>query len=402
MARTTAQAGLTTERLEADWLRAPGTRAVMAALGEDNLRFVGGAVRDSLLGLPVGDVDIATPLAPGEVMARLAAAGLGAKPTGLAHGTITAISDHRPFEVTTLRHDVETFGRHARVVFTDDWQADAARRDFTMNALYCDPQGRVFDYHGGLADARAGRVRFIGRPADRIAEDALRILRFFRFHARFGQGPPDAAGLAACAAGREQLDGLSVERVRDELLKLLVADDPCAVVAALGATHILRHILPEAVGTARLAPLVALERRLARPDALRRLAALLGVEEQRLADAGRRLKLSNRQRARLAAIAGPVPDIDGRALRAALYRDGAETVADRLFLAGSMDGLAMLDGLAGQARPVLPVSGRDLARAGLASGPAMGATLRRLEQAWIASDFSLDRASLLELARTTR
>lgn len=390
-----------TRRLRADWLEAPATRAVIAALGDDRARFVGGAVRDSLLGLAAGDVDIATPLAPEEVMARLAAAGLGAKPTGIAHGTVTAISDRRPFEITTLRHDVETFGRHARVAFTDDWQADAARRDFTINAIYADPQGRVFDYHDGLADLAAGRVRFIGRPQDRIREDALRILRFFRFHARFGQGAPDPAGLAACAAARQGLDILSVERVREELLKLLAADDPLPVLVAMEAAGILGHVLPEAAGTARLAALVAFERTAGRPDALRRLAALLDTDPVRLGDAARRLRLSNRQRKRLLAMAGPAPGADRRALRAALYRDGAGAVADRLVLAGDAAALALLDELASEARPVLPVTGRDLARAGVPAGPPTGVELRRLEQAWIASDFRLGRDELMALVGRT-
>lgn len=399
MASARRQAGLTTQRLDAEWLGAPATRAVLDALGPGAARFVGGAVRNSLAGLPVGDIDIATPLAPEEAMARLAAAGLGAKPTGIAHGTVTAIGDGRPFEVTTLRHDVETFGRHARVAFTDDWQADSARRDFTINALYADPDGRVFDYHCGIADLRAGRVRFIGKAEDRIREDALRILRFFRFHAWFGQGSLDPEGLAACAQGRERLDILSIERVRGELLKLLAAPDPFEALVVMDAVKILSHVLPESVGPLMLYPLIEAERQTERPDALRRLAVLLGVEPQRLADAARRLKLSKRQAKRLAAMAGPAPGADARALRAALYRHGAETVADRLLLAGDADGLAALDALGDWQRPAMPVSGRDLARTGVPQGPATGETLRRLEAAWIASDFRFDRAALLDMAR---
>jgi len=386
--------------IEAEWLHAPETEAVIGALGPDSARFVGGAVRDTLLDRPVGDVDLATVLAPEEVMARLEAAGLKAVPTGLEHGTVTGVAGGHPFQITTLRKDVETYGRHAQVAFTDDWQADAARRDFTMNALYADADGRVYDYFSGVADARAGRVRFIGEPGQRIAEDALRILRFFRFHAHYGADGLDPAGRAACAEKRDMLDVLSVERVRDELLRLLEAPDPLPVLEAMQETHILAHVLPEAEGLTPVARLVAVERALARPDGLRRLAALAPAHQSDLDALARRLRLSTAARKRLATMADEAPDTkDPTALRAAAYRLGAQTAIDRLLLAAApeqMDSVrAALTLLEGWTPPSLPVSGRDLVAAGVPEGPAVGRQLRALETRWIASDFTLSKDDLL-------
>ncbi len=396
----------TRRRLDAPWLTAPGTAAVVEALGRENARFVGGAVRDSLVGRPVKDIDIATPLAPEEVMRRVGEAGLKAVPTGIDHGTVTVVSDHRPFEVTTLRRDVETFGRRARVAFTDDWQADASRRDFTINALYADAAGRLYDYFGGIDDLDAGRVRFIGEPEQRIIEDALRILRFFRFHAHYGHGPLDAAGLAACAAARDRLDLLSIERVRDEILKLLAAPDPVPVLEAMKGAGILALILPEADGFEALRRLIAVERALDRTDPLRRLAALAGRDPVRLDRLARRLRLSNRQRARLVAMAGEVPRLEPRALRAAVYRSGNETICDRILLAADpADPAALRAALAELERfspPRFPLTGRDLVAAGHRPGPALGAALRDLEERWIASDFAPGRAELLRMAKAAR
>ncbi len=265
---------------DAAWRHWAGLDALTGALGaaEGDARFVGGAVRDTLLDIPVADVDIATRHTPEAVVARLKAAGIRTVPTGIAHGTVTAILDGRPIEVTTLRRDVSTDGRHAVVAFTDDWKQDAARRDFTMNALYADPAtGTVHDWFDGLADLAAGRVRFIGDPLQRIAEDHLRILRFFRFHARFG-AVPDAAGLAACTARANDLMALSRERIAAELLKLLVARDAVTVVRLMVDHGILRAVLPEidAAGADRLALLASREGAAAiAPDPVRRLAALL-------------------------------------------------------------------------------------------------------------------------------
>jgi hypothetical protein len=237
------------------WMTAPHTRAVLAALSAEGAapRFVGGCVRDAELGRPVKDIDIATPDPPERVLALLERAGLKAVPTGLAHGTVTAISRGRPFEVTSLRIDVETYGRHAKVEFTDDWQADAGRRDLTINALSCAPDGRIFDYFGGLEDLRAGRVRFVGDPRARIREDYLRLLRFFRFHAHYGRGAPDPEGLAAAGELAPKATKLSGERVRAELLRLLAAPDPVPVLDLMAARGVLRVFLPEAADTAALA-----------------------------------------------------------------------------------------------------------------------------------------------------
>ena len=234
---------------------APETQAVLAALGADGteLRFVGGCVRDAVAGRPVKDVDLATPDPPERVTALLERAGIKAVPTGLEHGTVTAVSGGRPFEVTTLRVDVETYGRRARVAYTDDWQADAARRDLTINALSCAPDGTLYDPFGGLGDLRGGRVRFIGDPRQRIREDYLRLLRFFRFHAHYGKGGPDPEGLAAATELAAEATDLSGERVRDELLKLLAADDPLPVLELMHAHGVLRSFLPETAGMAVLA-----------------------------------------------------------------------------------------------------------------------------------------------------
>ena len=249
-------------RIKAPWLRAAGTRAVLDCLADGGWQvyLVGGCVRNALLGRPVADLDIATDARPEEVIARAAACDLKAVPTGVEHGTVTLVSDHRPFEVTTFRRDVETFGRHATVAFSTNIAEDAARRDFTMNALYATPEGEVIDPMGGLPDLRARRLRFVGDPALRIAEDYLRILRFFRFHAWYGdpEGGIDAAALAACAEGQEGLDGLSRERVGAEITKLLAAPDPAPSVASMAATGILARVLPGAEAAA-LAPLVHIE-----------------------------------------------------------------------------------------------------------------------------------------------
>lgn len=382
------------------WRKRPQMDRLLAALdaGSGATRVVGGAVRDGLLGLPVADVDFATRLEPGAVMAALETAGLRAVPTGLAHGTVTAVAGGRGYEITTLREDVETDGRRARVAFTDDWQTDAARRDFTINALYADPlTGEVTDFFGGVDDLAARRVRFIGDPLTRIAEDHLRILRFFRFSGRYAEAL-DQAGLAACAARARDLMTLSRERVRDELLKILGAPAPAPIVTAMHAHGILAAILPEADDLDRLARLLRAEARAgAAPDALRRLAALC-PEDPALARAlAGRLRLSNVERTRLSAIMTPgeVP-ADPRALA---YRVGADATRDRLLLSDDPRAAEWLPRLAGWHPPRLPVSGRDLIAMGLAPGPAVSRALAEVEARWIAAGFPAVRDEVMALAR---
>ena len=366
----------------AAWPR--GARAVFAALdaGGGTTRLVGGAVRDALLGLPVSDIDLATQLTPGVVIDRLTAHGIKAVPTGIAHGTVTAVSHGETFEVTTLRRDVSTDGRHAVVAFSQDWRDDASRRDFTINALYADPlTGTVFDYFGGLADLDARRVAFIGDAATRIAEDHLRILRFFRFHARFGVGAPDPAGLAACAARANDLMALSRERVRGELLKLLAVGDPAPTVAVMLRAGIFAAVLPEVGDLERLTRVVAAEAAVALPAGpLRRLAALLPADAALLDAVATRLRLSNAERARLVAMAAPPT----RAMFAEAYRDGVTAAIDRRLLAGGETAP-----LLGWQRPRFPLSGRDLIARGIAPGPEVSRELVRLERAWVDAGFVL-------------
>ncbi len=379
------------------WLEATATRAVMAALeaagGADCARFVGGCVRNSLMGRAVDDIDIATRLTPEQTMAALKAAGLKAVPTGVEHGTVTAVSERAPYEITTLRRDVETDGRRAVVAFTQDWAEDAARRDFRLNALYADATGVVFDpTGGGLADAAEGRIVFVGEAETRIREDYLRILRFFRFQAWYGRGAPDATGLAACAALKSGMAQLSAERVSKELLKLLAAPDPVASVRAMERTGVLSQVLPE---VRPLAMFEALSRRSG--DPVLRLSALLPVDEAAVRGIAEGLRLSNAVRDRLAAAVadGPVvrPGMGAAEARAALYRLGRRAFEDRLARAEAAEG-----GDGGQLRrlaedwtpPRLPVGGRDLARLGLQPGPDTGRILKAFEEGWVADDFPTD------------
>jgi poly(A) polymerase len=379
----------------------PGLDRLLAALDAEggSTRFVGGVVRDTLLGLPVADVDLATRLLPDDVIRRLAAADIRAIPTGLSHGTVTAIAGGLPYEVTTLRHDVATDGRRAKVAHTGDWQADAMRRDFTLNALYADPvSGALFDWFGGIEDLRARRVRFIGDPLQRIAEDHLRILRFFRFSARFANRL-DEAGLAACAARANDLMALSRERIRDELLKILAVPDPVPTIDAMLRAGILAPIIPEIGDTRRLGALVATEAAVgASPDGLRRLAALLPPDPALAADMAARLRLSNFERSRL------VADAETSALpvnpRALAYRIGVAAARDRLLLAGGPGTAAALGLLLDWEKPRLPVSGRDLIALGVAPGPAVSRLLARVEAAWIAAGFPDDRDEVLAMARS--
>jgi len=390
------------------WMSEAATRAVLRALAPEGgaARFVGGCVRDALLGRAIKDIDIATPLVPEEVMRRLEAAGIKAVPTGLAHGTVTAVAPLRHFEITTLRRDVETFGRHARVAFTDDWAADARRRDFTLNALFLDAEGNVFDPVGGLGDLRAGRVRFVGDAATRIREDVLRLLRFYRFHAHYGRGAADAEARAACRALAPLLPTLSGERVAAEMLKLLAAPDPLPTLRMMAEDGVLAALLPEARRLDRLAALVPLE---PAPDALRRLGALLGSDAGAAAAVAERLRLSNEQRERLAALAAPSVAVDlagdERAQRRALHRLGADLYRDLVLLRAGQRGDAAqarrLLALAAGWRPrEFPLKGRDVTAHGVAEGPEVGRLLAALEAWWEAGDFRADRkAALAELKR---
>jgi poly(A) polymerase len=383
-------------RVGGDWLTRPETQAVFGLLTGAGHRAlaVGGCVRNALLGAPVGDIDIATDARPEAVMALAGAAGLRAVPTGIDHGTVTLVVDGRPHEVTTFRRDVETHGRHATVAFSDDPAEDAARRDFTMNALYADAGGIVFDPLGGLADLRARRVRFIGRARDRIAEDYLRILRFFRFTAWYGDPAhgPDADGLAACAALADGMAGLARERIGAELKKLLEAPDPAPAVAAMRAAGVLHRTLPGA-DDAALAPLVHLEAAVGTPPrALRRLATLGG------ADPMRDLRLSRAEAGALAALRDATAGAAGPGELG--YRLGAGAARDVLLLRGALAGAPPRpDDLAAAeagARAVFPLAAADLSDR--LAGPALGAALKRLEADWVASGFTLDRDALMARA----
>jgi poly(A) polymerase len=374
----------------AKWRKRRGMARVLKALDADAgmTRYVGGAVRDDLLGLPVSDVDLATRLLPEDVMARLQAARVKAVPTGIDHGTITAVSDGRPVEITTLRRDVSTDGRRATVAFTDDWKEDAARRDFTINALSADPvTGELFDYFNGLEDLKDHHIRFIGDPFQRIAEDHLRILRFFRFHARFGAGKLDNAALDACTARANDLMALSRERIADELLKLLGMPDPAPTVEIMLERSILKAVLPE-IEPERLRDLEAVinaerEAKIGL-DPVRRLASLLPRDPQLAERIATRLRLSNKARKRLACA---VEADLGSSPQSLAYWLGGECAADRLLLASKPKDAVSI---ARWHRPRLPISGGDLIARGLKAGPVVAATLQSIEREWVEAGFPGD------------
>lgn len=380
-------------RIVADWIEAAPTRAVCDALTASGHRiyFVGGCVRNTLLGRPVSDIDLATEALPEATMAAAQAAGLKAVPTGIAHGTVTVIAGGQPFEITTFRQDVETDGRRATVAYSRRLEDDAARRDFTMNALYATPDGTLIDPVGGLPDLAAGRLRFIGDPDARIAEDYLRILRYFRFHAWYAD--PDAGmdpeALDACTRGAGGLAQLSAERVGQEMKKLLAAPDPAPAVAAMAITGILGRVLPGAVLVA-LAPLVALEAELgAAPDPVRRLAVLGG---EGVAD---RLRLSRAEAKRLARLGEAASLPDSPAVLG--YRHGAAMAGDMLLVRAAVLGQPLPPGAAAEAArggaAPCPVTAADLMDSH--GGAALGAALKRAEALWIASDFRAAKADLL-------
>jgi len=405
------------------WMTAPETAAVMAALSAagGEARFVGGCVRDALLGRKVRDVDIATHEPPERVMNLLARAGIKAIPTGIKHGTVTAVIGAKHFEITTLRRDVETYGRHAKVEYTNDWQADAARRDFTMNALFCSADGIIYDPFGGLADLRAQRVCFVGDPEARIREDVLRLLRFFRFHAHYGKPPPDAAALAACRSLAPLLPTLSGERICGETLKLLSASQPADIIDLMRETGVLAHFLPEATRIDRLRTLVAIEGSaprdlVPRTDPIRRLAALLDGSAASARAVATRLRFSNAERDRLISLSGdpePSPDLAAPARRRLIYRLGPVRYRDRALIAwaAAVAGGVAMDGRVTEAwidvlrsgadwvAPRFPLKGRDAVKLGVPPGPAVGRLMATLEDWWIAGDFQADREACLTKLR---
>jgi poly(A) polymerase len=399
---------------ERAWMTAPDTTAVLDALeaagGADCARFVGGCVRNTLIGSPVADIDIATVLTPQAVTQALKAGGLKAVPTGLEHGTVTAVSGGKPFEITTLRRDVETDGRRAVVAFTDDWTGDAERRDFTLNALYARRDGSLVDPTGhGVADARAGRIVFVGEAEQRVAEDYLRILRFFRFFAWYGKGPPDAAALAACESLKDMLKTLSAERVSKETLKLLAADDPREALALMDRTGVLAQVLPAPIDLDRFNALVGIEAdQLFETDPVLRLAALLPDDQVGAAKFAEAFRLSNAERDRIAAALAPTPELKSwmspREIRRAIYRLGPKTFRDRAKLAwaradrtaATPQWRGMIALGEGWAPPTLPLTGEDVIAAGAPKGPMVGQVLREVEDWWIDHDFIDDRLSTIE------
>lgn len=368
----------------APWTQRQDLAALVSALGAGNVRWVGGAVRDTLLGVDAKDVDAATPLRPEEVIRLLAAAGIRTIPTGIAHGTVTALLDSSNVEITTLRRDVSTDGRHATIAFAQDWREDAARRDFTINALFVHPETlEISDYFGGLDDLAARRVRFIGDARQRIAEDHLRILRYFRFQARFG-ADLDAEAEEACTELADTLKGLSRERVGWELLTLLALPDPSSTVARMHQLHVLQVVLPE---TGRheveaLAKLIAAEQRFGiAPDPLRRLAALLPALPQIAASVTTRLRLARHQRARLASAAARTAT-DGENPRALVYLEGSDCAIDRLLLTGADPTLVL-----GWDAPDLPLKGGEIVRRGVQAGPSVARILQSVERRWLQEGF---------------
>lgn len=410
---------MTDLRIEPDWLADASLQSILAILSADGeeARIVGGPVRNALLGLPVTDIDIATTCRPDETIRRIEAAGLKAVPTGVEHGTVTVVAEGRPFEVTTLREDIETDGRHAKVRFGKDWAADSKRRDFTINALYATATGEVIDLVGGAADIRTQTLRFIGEAEDRIREDYLRILRFFRFFAWYGRGRPDADGLRAVTRLKEGLSRLSPERVWNELRKLLSAEDPSRALLWMRQCGVLTAVLPESErwGIDTIHPLTMAEAELGwQADPLLRLMAIVPPDAARLTELSRRLRLSNAERDRLVAFAQAEPvtaeESDG-SLRARLYFGDRQAIIDRLRLAlatarGKPDALSEAARLSAQLSmaerfqaPPMPVTGDDLMAAGIRKGPELGQTLDRLRRAFVESGFTLPREKLLDLVK---
>ncbi len=397
---------------DAPWRESGATTRVLGLLnGEgEEARIIGGAVRNALLKVPIGDIDIATTAVPEEVIRRARAAAIKSVPTGIDHGTVTLVVDAQPFEVTTLREDTETFGRKAKVAFGRDWVGDAHRRDFTINALSVDAAGVVHDYVGGLADIAARRVRFIGDPNMRIAEDYLRILRFFRIHAAFGAGEPDRAGYLACITARDGLAALSAERLRMEMLKLLVADGAVIAVAAMADGGLLLPILGGVAYTGPFAAMISAERLLGlQADAVRRLGALAVAVTEDAKRLGARLRLANAETKALDSMGHRwwrLAGMDEAIARRRLYRLGEAGYRDRLLLAWARAGsdadpapwraLATLPQR--WSAPKFPLRAADFIARGIAEGPTLGHVLALAEDAWLAADFPLDQTALAAIA----
>ena len=400
-----AQTDKVPERIEADWLTAPGTRAVMAALEAarpGGSRFVGGCVRNTLRGILADDIDIATQILPEDVMQAMQTAGIRALPTGIEHGTVTAIFEGKPFEITSLRRDVETDGRRAVVAFTEDWAEDAERRDFRLNAIYAGPDGTLHEVvPGSIDDALTGRVIFIGDGDQRLREDYLRILRFFRFNAWYG-AEVDADGLAACTRQKDGLAKIARERIWKELKRLLEAPDPSEAMLAMEESGVLEAVLPDTSAGVLPALISAEQAAGLTPDPMQRLMVLLPRRLREVREVSRALRLSNAEQDRLAAWADPalghVEMLSPADLAEAFYRFGPEVICDRALVeaaGGAGDSLKrILAAAARWTRPELPVGGADALAAGL-SGPAVGKALARAEEAWIASGFTLSREALL-------
>ena len=384
----------------ASWLKAPSLQRVFKVIADagGEARVAGGAVRNALLKEKVTEVDVATTLSPEHVMEVCKAAGLSVHPTGIDHGTVTVVADHHPYEVTTLRHDVETDGRRAKVKFTDDWQADAMRRDFTMNAMYCDARGKIYDFTDGYRDISRKRIIFVGSPHKRIEEDYLRILRFFRFHARYGKGVPDKAGLAACVRHRKGLDGLSAERIRQEMFKLMVAPGAVPTLKLMHKHGILDRLLPYTEDWRVISRLPA--------DPVLRLS-VLASEPRSMHEKWRLSNHEAKRIERIVSMMAPSPALRPREQRIILYQTGAETWRDLVRVAWARSKASTDDRTWRRLlrlpdrweMPGLPVSGRDLIEAGVTPGPEMGALLRRIEDWWVASDFKPGKIELLEKFR---
>ena len=412
------------------WLRAPETLAVLSALTAKGaeVRFVGGCVRDALANRPPqdtlsgaisGDVDLATPDLPETIVALLQDAGIKAIPTSIQHGTITAQIGDKKFEITTLRHDVETDGRRATVAFTDDWIADAGRRDLTINALSATPDGDIYDHYEGISDLAHGRIRFVGIAGERITEDVLRLLRFFRFYGLFGRPPPDQDALAACRTHADKLPGLSGERIRDEIFKILLVSDPAELAVMMRGLGVFEHILKEAGDVGQLRMTAWLETRAIKiatvaPNSLRRLAALIDTDAEGAEDVANRLKLSNRQMLRLVTIVAPPveidPDMGGPAVHRALHRLGTDVVRDLILLAWAGElgitprlptartqaWIALLEDCDGWQPAGFPLTGEDVMAIGVTEGPHIGALMADVEDWWEGGDFSADRKACLD------
>ena len=400
---------------DAPWLRSGPAARVLALLNGDGeeARVVGGAVRNALLGVAIGDVDIATTALPTEVIRRAKANGIKSVPTGIEHGTVTLVVESKPYEVTTLREDVETFGRKAKVAFGRDWARDAARRDFTINGLSVDAAGVVHDHVGGLSDIAARRVRFIGDPDLRIAEDYLRILRFFRIHAAYGTGAPDRAGLLACIKGRAGLAALSAERMRMEVMKLMIAQGAAEAVVAMVDGGLLLPIFGGVAYTGPFAAMIVAERALGlEPLAIRRLGALAVAVTEDAKRLSVRLRLTNQETRTLDSMGHRwwrLAGMDEARARRRLYRLGAERYRDRLMLAWARSGDAPDGALWRElatlperwSAPKFPLRAADFVSRGIAEGPALGHVIALAEDAWLAADFPQQPAALQAIADQT-